>query len=852
MLRDALTLPVTSFDSRGFKPLSLAFEQAAPGVDLNGRSVQKRDNLPQPVVYILPGIMGTHLASKGNRIWLDALDLARGGMKDLQFGKSNIQPVALMGLAYGNLVEFLSATHEVIPFPYDWRKSILDEAERFAKVLETKLKQTDQPIRIIAHSMGELVTRAMIGLRNDLWEEICKRDGARFIMLGTPNKGAYKIPRVVFGQDKTFRTLALVDFKHSADQLLDIIVRFPGFLQMLPMNEDSPWNFVEPDTWNKFPQGDKPRWARPRKEDLEQVREFRKVLESGTNKIRDWDPIIYVAGSAPDSPIGVEIADKNGRREIVFRGTNQGDGTVPWESGILPEMKKDRIYYMDAAHGDMANHKPSFAAIYELLTDGATSRLEKTPPRYSRSLEDHYILRGDTVEIYPSQQDLESIILGTTPLQHKAPAVKPVRVSVVHGNLSFCEHAVAVGHYEGDGLYSAERELDHHLNGRLTVRHQLGRYPGPEGTVEVILNEVGEKPGGAIIVGLGRAGELTPRKLSASFANALREFGVKAVEDGIVGRDGEIKIASLLIGTGSTGLSVRNSVDALLSGVARANKSFAQMGSDGYNIRIAEIQFVELFKDQAIQAVRALEPLMENGDFLVNPNLQTLQGGWKRIAYEEPRGWWNRITIRGAGEESASLIFSVPTDRARTEDSLLEVQRRNMDRLIAQAVKSPNWDQNLATALFELMIPNGLKGSFKDLTSVLFVVDKEAARYPWELLNDPRSGEELPLVIQAGMIRQFSTSTYRDRVSDVRNKKVMVVGNPANTPANFANLPGAEQEGNLVASKFKDNGFEVQEAIHTDLEHHHESIVLEGLPRTAPCGARGVRVSVQRVGRFHP
>jgi CHAT domain-containing protein len=66
------------------------------------------------------------------------------------------------------------------------------------------------------------------------------------------------------------------------------------------------------------------------------------------------------------------------------------------------------------------------------------------------------------------------------------------------------------------------------------------------------------------------------------------------------------------------------------------------------------------------------------------------------------------------------------------------------------------------------------------------------------------------------MIRQFSTFTFRDRVSDVRNKQVMVVGNPANTPIGFADLPGAEQEGNLVASKFKENGFDVQAAIHTD------------------------------------
>src|SRR6185503_13287083 len=177
----------------------------------------------------------------------------------------------------------------------------------------------------------------------------------------------------------------------------------------------------------------------------------------------------------------------------------------------------------------------------------------------------------------PSQLDLETTVLGALPIPPQAPSAQPIRVSVVHGNLSFCSHSVAVGHYEGDGLYSAEKTLDHHLNGRLSDRLHLGLYPGPEGTVEVVLNDQGKKPRGAIIVGLGKAGELSPNKLSNSFAMAMREYGIKALEDGKVGEDGEITISTLLIGTGSTGLSVTNAVDAILSGVIQANKSFSQI-----------------------------------------------------------------------------------------------------------------------------------------------------------------------------------------------------------------------------------------------------------------------------------
>ena len=818
-IKEALTLVPAELVGKGFKPLDEAYVKTVPDLELSARSYQKRSNLSQPVVYILPGIMGTHLSEDGNRIWLDALDLAQGKMANLRITNKKVQPQALVAFAYANLIDYLSATHEVIPFPYDWRLSILDEAERFANVLDAKQKETEQPIRILAHSMGGLVAQAMIALRPELWEKICERDGSRFVMLGTPNRGSYMIPRLIFGQEKTFRMLAMLDLRNSAEQLLEVIARFPGVLQLLPIDDDR-WDFVEANTWDKFPNTGKEQWVRPLQKDLELAKKFHSLLETGKKNIRDWDSILYVAGYAPGAPVAVDINEKD---EIVFRGTNRGDGTVPWESGILPELEKDRTYYMSVPHGDLANHKDSFVAIYDLLNEGVTTRLLRTPPRFDRGQEDRYPLRDEGVEIYPSQLDLEVAVLGATPILHQAPSSKPVRVSVVHGNLSFCSHPVAVGHYEGDGLYSAEKHLDHHLNGRLADRLQLGLYPGPEGTVEVVLNDNDKKPGGAIIVGLGKAGELSPHKLSSSFAIALREYGVKAVEKGIVGEDGEITISTLLIGTGGTGLSVTNSVDAILSGVIQANKSFAQIvgtnrgdSRNRYNIRIAEIQFIELFKDQAILAVKALEPFLENEAFSVNPKLQSLQGGWQRIAYEEPAGWWNRIYIRAGENEGGSLIFSVPTDRARSEESRLGVQRRNMDRLIAQAVKNPNWDQNLATALFELMIPNRIKGSFKDMNSVLFVVDKEAARYPWELLYDPQSGQDLPLVIQAGMIRQFSTFSFQERVVDVKNKNVMVIGNPANTPSNFSNLPGAEQEATLVASKLEENGFQVQRAIHAD------------------------------------
>jgi CHAT domain-containing protein/pimeloyl-ACP methyl ester carboxylesterase len=804
---EALTLQDAGLLGKGFRPLTEAYRgEAVAEIELVARSYQKRSNLSQPVVYIVPGIMGTHLAESGNRIWLNLIDLALGRIANLRISNPNIQPQALVALAYAKLVDYLSATHEVIPFPYDWRASILDEAERFGQVLEAKLEETKQPIRIVAHSMGGLVTRAMIGLRPHLWEKICQRDGARFLMMGTPNRGAHKISRLLLGQEKTIRMLAMLDVRNSPVQLLEIISRYPGVLQMLPMNDDL-WDFLEANTWNKFPSSGKIAWVKPLQKDLDEAKKLQSILNS--RKLTEQDPVAYIAGFAPGAPVAVDLAD-NGA--VIFRGTNAGDGTVPWSSGILPELE-NRTWYMNAAHGDLANHKESFTAIYDLLQEGKTTRLSTVPPRIDRGLEDTYVLPVEPVEIYPAQVDLEQRVLGASPIALQALALEPVKVSVAHGNLSFCSNPVAVGHYEGDGIYSAEKYLDYHLNGRLTARHRLGLYPGPEGTAEVVMNDASRMPGGAVIVGLGKAGELSPRKLTQSFANAMREYGIKAVEQKMPGKEGDLAISTLLIGAGGTGLSVANSIDAILDGVAQANKSFSQVEGPLQHVRISEIQFIELYKDQAILAARALRTHAQKPGFAVDPLLHSLRGGWQRLAYDEPAGWWSRIHVRAG--KNRSLIFTLPSHRARSEESQQDVQRGTIDGLIAQAVRDPQWDQSLATSMFELMIPNRLKGSFRDLNNILFILDPEAAHYPWELIYDRRTGQDKPLVVQVGMIRQFSTTTFQERVVDVNNKNILVVGNPANSPPGFADLPGAEQEASLVAAKFKEFGYKVIPEIHT-------------------------------------
>jgi pimeloyl-ACP methyl ester carboxylesterase len=148
----------------------------------------------RPAVFVLPGILGSHLKVDGRRVWLsfrffNSLDRLKWdpGTAD------GVQPDGPIGMSYDDLIEHLADTHEVVPFSFDWRRPIEDEARRLAEAIDKTLaarEATRQPVRIVAHSMGGLVARAMQLERPETWTRMMAREGARVLMLGTPNGGS--------------------------------------------------------------------------------------------------------------------------------------------------------------------------------------------------------------------------------------------------------------------------------------------------------------------------------------------------------------------------------------------------------------------------------------------------------------------------------------------------------------------------------------------------------------------------------------------------------------------------------------------------------------------------------------
>ena len=221
---------------------------------------RKRAPVPQPVVFVLPGILGSELSVDDAAIWMDIFALAVGGLARLR-SDTKARASGLIRSAYGSLCTYLAATHEVVPFPYDWRLSIKDAAEALRQALDDKLLQAEaqeQPIRILAHSMGGLVVRAMLATPDgkQTWSRICQHPGARFIMLGTPNGGSHAILAMLIGRDALVKKLALLDLKHDYAGLLATITAFQGVLDLLP--DTGTLDLFDPAQWQALYDQDAP------------------------------------------------------------------------------------------------------------------------------------------------------------------------------------------------------------------------------------------------------------------------------------------------------------------------------------------------------------------------------------------------------------------------------------------------------------------------------------------------------------------------------------------------------------------------------------------------------------------
>ncbi len=867
--------------------------EAFDGAALSAATKLSRDAssgaaLAQPVTILLPGIMGSHLWLKQrDRVWFSVPSLMLGGLTKIArkpgVAQDNVSAEALFARFYGDLHEHLQASHRMVAHAYDWRLPMDVLADQLAVVLREQLDATigkagaaPQPVRVLAHSMGGLVVRALVHKHPKLWDELMLRDGARFVMLGTPNQGSYLMVETLIGKADTVRKLGVLDQAHGLQEVIDIIAGFPGALQLLPKpgfkdtgelqgNKPEVADFFAPKVWANLKADMHDFWfgngvgGLPTAEVLNQAQWLwlQDTSSLPTLPATYEDKVAYVYGCASKTPCG--IVKEGGAWKML--GTPNGDGSVTWDSGRIGGIK--HFFYMPAEHGDLPATAEYFPAIDELLLKGTGGNLMLTPPAV-RGLESDLsaplVASYDAAPVpYPSDLELAAGLFGRG---GKSRVAKP---KTQRETLRLCVHAmdlrnvtqpILVGHYAQDAISGAEALIDEALvNGELTIRNHLGLYAGAIGTASAVLltaTDAQRQRGsyrGAVVAGLGPYdGSLTVGKLTDAVRTACLRYLITVLDSAAMASENEtlqgITLASLLLGyNSSANLNVADSVQALVRGVMDANLQFAQTTRS--KLRITTLDLVEFYIDTAITATYATQLVAQamNKDprvsCRVNADAAMHQGEGMRHRLLDDRGggYWPRLMITNADADADTHAAPAPNtpaenlrylylgQRARAESVVQQRQPGLVEQLVASQVGLGHYDADFCRTLFQLLIPFDFKDAARQMQQMVFVLDNSTANLPWELML----ADDKPLATRTAMIRQLASNQYRVRVNQTLELRAYVVGNPSTagfgkafpapkgsdraSPPALDDLGAAQQEASLVSDVLVRQGYEVERAI---------------------------------------
>ena len=752
----------------------------------------------QAVVVLLPGIMGSHLAvPKDGRIWMDPLRIATGGLAKLAWDKNPVEAEAVFEMAYGGLVRHLRSSHRVIAFPYDWRLPLDVLGDRLGELLARLQQETQQPIRLLAHSMGGLVVRACIHRRRAVMDTLMARDGARLVLLGTPNQGSHTMVENLLGKGGNLRTLVRLDLKHDMQQVLDFVADFPGAMQLLPRPGFSDTfqgvdgggepagkrPYFEAGTWPPLKQintdlwfGDK-KGAQPSQPMLDRAAWLWQQDNAAGATSTPALPAayaaktVYVAGVASNTACGLRV--EGGRVRMV--GTSRGDGTVTWDSGRIGGIGS--WYYLPAAHGDLLATRAYFSALTDLLVSGATTGLPTTPPAVRATETQRPRVYDPGPPELADSGSAEMALLGGAPSRQVLPRARRALLVRVQGmDLRFVTRPILVGHYQSDPIAGPQRLIDTELlDGQLSQRHTLGLYAGPLGSATVVLrapNSAEQARGslvGAVVTGLGDyTGALSQDRLVQAVRAGVLRYLLQAVD--VLGADDrELPLATLLLGYNSSAtLSVAASLEALVRGVVEANARFKD--TTGLSLRVGQLDIVELYQDTAITAayeLRQLQPRLAQTAARLDTQLvcqaELVHGnGLRQRLFDSGQGnYWPRLMVTDAscpadgdaeaegtraGETTATrtttsharlanrLRYLFVGQRARAESMLQQRQPGLIETLVSQQIDSAVWSQDFGRLLFQLLVPPDFKDTLRQLERVVLVVDTATANLPWELM----------------------------------------------------------------------------------------------------------------------
>ena len=841
---------------RSIGPLSWAGEDSGGVRGKPGAARRSNDDTraaaDRPAVFVLPGILGSHLKAHDKRIWL-SLRLI-GGLSRLKYlpgDADGVQADGPIGLIYDDLMDHLAQTHEVIPFSFDWRRPIEEEARRLADAVDAALDARNgsgQPVRIVAHSMGGVLTRTLQLERPKTFDRLMSRSGARVLMLGTPNGGSWAPMQCLSGDDTFGNVLANFGSPLRDKAARQLMAEFPGFLQLQAGLLDPQLGLDKAETWARLAREDLKRvqdnnwwhryegadgdnatdaayeWGLPPQHVLQQARALRERLDQQRDTVLKTyaDRMLLVVGRAKFTPDGFDSGNDG---FAYLNATDGGDGRVPLGCALLPGV---RTWQLDSEHGSLPDVESAFDACVELLETGSTARLPALAATRGTAVPTGAHVRSRPSRgrpaTAPASSERQVFASGgqDDSGSDRAPVQAALQVTVLNGNLSFVRQALLVGHSRSLTLTGTEAVVNGLVGGAMKASLDAGLYPDAPGTHQIFLNTRSDpdnpwrtpQPAQVVVAGLGEEGKLSEADLIRTTRQAVIAWVQRRAEDpdhtGVT-----VELSATLMGSGGVGMYPGNAARAIAQGVREANQRLAAQPQHGWPV-VTRLTLVELYLERASDAWHGLQVLATAapGHYDVTPTIQSGVGPLRRQIDSGYRGTdYDFITATSTTEDTIS--FALDTKRARTEVRAQTTQGKLLRELVKRASTAENRDARLGHTLFQLLVPPEVEPFLAGTSRMLLELDDRTASIPWELLDtrgadvtsQVSQSDDRPWAVRTQLLRKLRQENFRQQVQDAQpDDAVLVIGEPAVDENVYAPLPGARAEAQAVADAFSGPG----------------------------------------------
>jgi pimeloyl-ACP methyl ester carboxylesterase len=347
-------------------------------------------------IYFVPGILGSELLLDGDKIWpptLCEIDSEAEVDKLLDPHVTVGDVIGKVGLVfpmYSTIMDALgriggATNSHYAPWPYDWRKDLVDTCAEFAKLLASTVAGDE--IVLIAHSMGGLIVRGI--LEDPAYHSAAWRGRVSLaVFLATPHNGAVDAVKTVTGLD------AAPGLTTAQSKRLNSNPSYSACYQLFPsLSAPTLWSGPTYDPLTLSSGG---AWA-----DLGLDQRFLAPISNFRGRLdvtRKPDSCRYFAivSAAHDTSTSLARADANSPfQDHPF--PTAGDGTVEIESATA---LRCQTLFVTGSHVGVTQASETTACLKALLGAPVDHNLiAAVLPSVKLSVSPQFLLQGETAEI---------------------------------------------------------------------------------------------------------------------------------------------------------------------------------------------------------------------------------------------------------------------------------------------------------------------------------------------------------------------------------------------------------------------------------------------------------------------